>query len=481
MNILGITSGIHGKQNQTYLKLFDMKNINENNLNRLAIGIIQKYKCSYERALEILESFTLNLICGERIKSSPSLQAALLTAANTGKRAFLGGVFIQLPENVKCLVPWSKSLSLTEILKEMGCEVSGSNPSANFTLNFGLPGDIEQNSLEIICNAWQGGFLSCPSDRNLLPENESMNLGGILAGSLGVSQAFLRISGIEISAGDVSSGVSLWRPDLHWYNQESQGPMVDSLPKNFWLLGLGHLGQAYLWNIGLLGYNTPQEVQILLQDFDVITEGNFSAGLLCEENNVRKYKTRICSEWLEDRGFRTKISERKFDGNTIRVEGEPYLALCGFDNAKARSFLAGAGFDLIIEAALGDSLSNFDNIILHTFPDASKTPEDLWGKDLDEKEISMTIYEAFKNDDEECGILATTLAKKALSASFVGAFAGALTIAEVIRGLYGGQRFEILVSKLRSVKNTRSAKLKIFDVELGRNGFIKNTLIVKGD
>jgi hypothetical protein len=453
-----------------------MKNINEDNLNRLAIGIIQKYKCSYERALEILESFTLNLVCGEKIFTSPSLQAALLTAANAGKRAFLGGVFIELPENVKCLLPWPKSVTLTEILEEMGCVVSVSNPSANFTLNFGKPGNIELNNLQIICNAWQGGFLSRPTDSNLLPENESMNLGGILAGSLGVSQAFLRISGIDISAGDESYGVSLWRPDLHWYDQKSLGPIINYLPKKFWLLGLGHLGQAYLWTIGLLGYNKPKEVETLLEDFDIITEGNFSAGLLCEEENVGKYKTRICSEWLEERGFRSKISERKFDENTKRVEGEPYLALCGFDNAKARSFLEGTGFDLILEVALGDSISNFDSITLHTFPNASKTPKELWGKDIDEKEISTTVYEAFINNDEECGILATTLAKKALSASFVGIYAGTLVLAEAIKGLYSGQRSEITVSKMRSLKNTRTVILKTYDVELARNGFISNTI-----
>ncbi len=36
-------------------------------------------------------------------------------------------------------------------------------------------------------------------------------------------------------------------------------------------------------------------------------------------------KTRVCAEWLEDLGFQTKITERRFDQNTKRMERSPLL------------------------------------------------------------------------------------------------------------------------------------------------------------
>ncbi|MEP7127882.1 MAG: hypothetical protein ABI729_03400, partial [Chitinophagales bacterium] len=64
--------------------------VDEDNLNRLATGIMTKYNCSYSVAIDKLNEFSLYLDCGDKIGASPSLQAALLTAINTGNRAFLG-------------------------------------------------------------------------------------------------------------------------------------------------------------------------------------------------------------------------------------------------------------------------------------------------------------------------------------------------------------------------------------------------------
>jgi len=59
-------------------------------------------------------------------------------------------------------------------------------------------------------------------------------------------------------------GISLWRSDLHCLDDSAGGPGVTLLPNKFWLLGLGHLGQAYIWNIGLLPFKAPNEITFLL-------------------------------------------------------------------------------------------------------------------------------------------------------------------------------------------------------------------------
>ena len=44
------------------------------------------------------------------------------------------------------------------------------------------------------------------------------------------------------------------------------------------LLGIGHLGQAYAWALGMLPYARPEEAEFGLMDFDRIVEGNAATG-----------------------------------------------------------------------------------------------------------------------------------------------------------------------------------------------------------
>jgi hypothetical protein len=235
--------------------------------NRLVIGIMEKEKCSPEAALEKLASLKILLVAGEQIASSLSLQAAFLTAVNTAKRAFLGGVAIHLPqENITCLVPTPAALSFNETATKLCGELLiAQDGPFDFTLSFGVAPENDQNSLEVVANSWQGGVVADRQGFRPAEDNYGLPIGGIYAGALGVGLAFLSVTGISSAAADKSTGISLWRPDLNWDAQEAIGPIVESLPKKYWLLGLGHLGQAYLWNIGMLPYANHAEIEILLQ------------------------------------------------------------------------------------------------------------------------------------------------------------------------------------------------------------------------
>lgn len=449
--------------------------LNTNTFNRLSLGIIEKDKCTPQQAITKLQSLSLNLICGEEIRTSLPLQAALLTAINTGKRAFLGGVYIQLPAKVNCLLKWPGKKLLNDIIVDLGATITERFSEKNFSLTFGLPGAIDENRMQVVCNDWQSGILV---NDEVLDFNSSGTIptAGIFAGGLAVFLAFLKMSGIYIASCDKSIGVSLWRPDLNWLDAEARGPKITFLPAKYWILGLGHLGQAYLWNIGLLPYDNPQDISLLLQDDDVIVEANWSAGLLSEYTDKNISKTRLCSKWLESRGFKTIITERRFDSNTKRIEDEPFVALCGFDSASSRLPLENAGFDLIVESGLGNDLSTFDRIALHTFPGTAKTPVEIWG-DMDETklDINEAIYNILKKlDDEECGIIPITIAGKSVSASFVGACSGALAIAELIRGLHGGLRYDKITLQLRNIENIQAVPHKngTYLLEQSRNGFV---------
>lgn len=427
------------------------ESLTEDSFCRLSKAIIEKHRCTYAEALQLLGELRLNLVCDERIRDSIALQAAFLTAINTGKRSFLGGVRISLPPAVDNLLPWPSSKTLNEIAVELGARLSEPTHSHTVhTLYFGEALDPVADGLNVVCTGWRGGVAPAEQKFSLDSPND-FALGGVLAGALGVAKGFLRMSGLGSRFVEQPQGISLWRPDLDWTTSEADGPALELLPLKLWLLGLGHLGQAYIWNLGLLPYPRSTRGVAFLQDFDRVVAANWNAGVLCEEGSIGEYKTRLCSRWIEARGFETRIIERAFDELTKIKGEEPSIALCGFDNPKSRRALEDAGFDLIVECGLGGSTQNFDDMILHTFPEASHKARDIWheGAVGGIGPGNGALSKAF-GDLADCGILLASLEGKAISSSFVGAYAGALVVAELLRGLHGGLRCELIRAHLRS-------------------------------
>lgn len=141
-------------------------------------------------------------------------------------------------------------------------------------------------------------------------------------------------------------------------------------------MGLGNLGQAYLWVLGLLPYAADQ-CHLVLQDVDVISRANKSTSLLSREIDVGRRKTRVAAAWAEQRGFQTSIIERRFAPDFTVAGNEPSVALIGVDNPTTRRAIERVGFARIIEAGLGRGPSDYLGISLHTFP-ASRAAEACW-------------------------------------------------------------------------------------------------------
>lgn len=440
--------------------------------NRLSLGIMERYRCTPKEAIEKLTSLQLHIHCGPAVAKSVPLQAALLTAINTGKRAFLGGVFIIVPSDMPCLLPWPAG-NLQKAALALGARLMTEVDDTSPALLIGHDKIQQPNQWRIVCNNWQAGLLTDAVDSPFDCVG-TIPTAGIFAGGLAVATLFFNQLGIRSESLEQDTGISLWRPDLPWLDPEAAGPAIEYLPANYWLLGLGHLGQAYAWNIGLLPYGA-QKPLVFLQDADRIIEANQSAGLLSNPGDVSRFKTRVIAQWLEEIGFPTQITERWYSATTRRNADEPYLALCGFDNAASRSHLHLTGFDLIVETGLGNTLSTFDKIAMHTFPDAGKKPDEIWRKEQT-TEINTAIEELLTQQlpKEKCGILAATIAGKSVSASFVGACSGSLSIAEILRGLHGGYRYDKVAFQLRDITDRIAVinqKIK-YSIEQARNGFI---------
>jgi len=427
--------------------------LSEDTYNRLWSFLIEQFDCSIEEAQEMLQTFRVRFICNEEISKSIPLQAAFLTAVNSATRAFLGGVFFDIPSDIPCLLPWPDKSTLNDIAISFGALRTEQAMPDILTLSFGSPGNIDENIVQVVADDWTGGVLV---DGNSSPFDSKGNipLGGIFAGGLAVELAFLKTSKAQPDALNRSTGISLWEPGANWLTAGMPKQTNTVLPEELWVLGLGHLGQAYLWAIGLLPYESPDAVNIYLQDYDRIALANVSAGLLCSKEDINRYKTRVSSEWLERRKFKTTIVERPFDINTEAGEKEPKIALCGFDNAESRMLLENANFQFVVEAGLGDSSNNFDKILMHTFPSKKHSAEDIWKDAKENAARKEKLAERIgRNIKTVCGVQADILAGKAISVSFVGACAAALVIAEVIKAYNFGMKSDLIALQLRALKN----------------------------
>lgn len=413
-------------------------------------------------AKRIVEGFVLQIRVGPGIAGDIAAQAALLTAVNTGHRAMLGGVRVVIDEDPVLSLPWAREQDLATAIREFGgTVVDRLEPDLPALLIASPPArhlEDRQVQLNLVWNGWSGGVTDSTAGWQCA---SAMPLAGVVAGALGVSELFQHLRG-SLTAGRRSVGLSLWRPDLDWCSPDAVGPMLRFAPDRLWLLGLGHLGQANAWSLGCLPYERPEEVEVFLVDFDKIVGANWSTGLLTERPDVSQLKTRVVSRRLESLGHRTRLVERRFDNRTVPHESEPMVALAGFDKPEPRQAL-GDKFCRAVDAGLGAGPTGYLDMLIHSFPsqlDPALVFTDALAPERPlaaayETEIEQRVAGGQSQGDARCGVI--DLAGATAAASFVGAIAGALGVADLLRILLDGQHYATINLDLRSPSNMLAA------------------------
>lgn len=415
---------------------------------------------SVEHAQRIFAGYQVGVAVGPEIQWSWSHQAALLTFLQLASRVFLGGVQVALPAGI--LVPdlISGSLSITRTMDRLGARCVRSLDPHIPTVCIGTTVAPHPAGFVVraVFSGWRAGIVPAGATPPFGFDAE-FPLSAMLAAALAVNEAFLFVRRDTPEAGLREIGISLWEPDVidDWSAASHDGPRIDYLPNKLWLLGLGHLGQAYLWALSLLPYERPGEVSLVLQDIDVVTRSTLSTSILSDQHLIGLKKTRAMASVLEARGFKTEIIERRFD-ETLRVlPDDPQIALCGLDNALGRQPLCEVRFKFVVEAGLGSGTKDFRAIRIHTFP-GTRDPRDLWKSREGADVVPGTrAYDDLKARGlDQCGV--TMLAGKAVGAPFVGVTAAAFTMAEILRILHHGPVFALHDIDLKSPHGRVSLK-----------------------
>jgi hypothetical protein len=436
-------------------------------ISRISKLLVDRDETALEAAFERRHQFIVTLRCGDDLAQSYTLQLAVLSAANIAIRCFPGAVRIALGQKLAGapLLLWPSlnqtlGLALVSIIGPGGIIAEGGETPDNAVV-FGNAAP-PQRAMRVTFDGWIAKVGPAAMVARL-PEREYCPLAGILAGAFAISELFFAFAAVSTEARRRTLALSLWRPELPVCDPSALGIPLQFLPREFWTLGLGHLGNGYLWAAATLPYVDPAATKFFLNDFDTVEHDNVETSLLLNDGLIGECKTRACAGWLEMRGFRTRLLERAFDGNFRRREDEPGLALCGFDSNPARRDLATARFLRIVESGLGGTPNNFDTICLHTFPNPRPAAE-LW-PDPPESEAAKRIREqervARENvayarmGGDECGRY--DLAGKSIAVPFVGTMAATLVVAETLRLFHGGAAYTDIKLAM-SALNARAAR-----------------------
>lgn len=409
-----------------------------------------------------LKALSFQIVVGASVAESPALQTAVLTAVNAGHRTFRGGVEVIGASGLRTQTPLAGELDLGLAVVASGGRLAMAPRPEVPTLVVGVDALWPRTvpvALRLQVEEWKAAV--SPADEVCLNDASRIGPAGIFAASLGVSELLGAALDLHPEAGSRTLGLSLWRPDeVETWRRAPAGPAPRFLPASLWLIGLGHLGQAYAWSLASLGYPAPNTVEILLQDDECVAPENLSTCLLSTMNAVTHPKTRTVARWLEARGFRTRIVERRFRSIDRFAIDDPTVALLGIDSSDARadiaSALQGEPYTQVLDMGLGPNSIDFDEMVLHASP-FSGVDIDRWRAASDREKVRVaTAASSDKlreirdvNGLDECGII--QLAGQAVGVPYVGAAAGALLVSELLRRLAGASPTRAMALRLRDL------------------------------
>ena len=402
----------------------------------------------YEAAETRLRSVRLAIVLSAKAGVTAAGQAAMLTAVATGMKCF-ERVALVVEGDLPLLYQVPLGVSVESVARILGAQISRTLPSD--VSHVVLVGEgMRPSVFAVRCwwDLWRAGSLPLWDDRAC---GDSANpLAGILAGALAIREVFAHAIDTP-RAGTRAALSSLWEP---WERPEQAalGPREFYIPQKLWLIGLGHLGQGFLWSIGLLPTHGSL---IVLQDDQMAGPENEATGLITSAENVGQRKTRIAKRWLEAKGWSTALIERRHHGDIMVEVDDPPIVITGLDDPEPRLKIARSGYEYMLDAGVGHGPTDFEAMQIRVMRKGDD-PSLLWANPPIPKKIDdvlrLDAYKELAVREGRCGTF--TLAQASVAVPFVGAAAGALVIAQAIRLTSMHSSRTILQMELRSPEMT---------------------------
>jgi hypothetical protein len=382
---------------------------------------------SFSEAEDRLDAIRVAITVGDDQIATPAGQAAVLTAVATAHKCF-GRVSLIATRDAPLIASLPLGRSLLKAARRLGAATGKSTKTATHVIRIGA--GARSTAWDIRCwwDRWLSGTRAF--DGGELGDSR-LAIAGVFAGAAAVRQIFACVLAAQnIRERDVS--VSLWEPWNH-ADLNHNGPKRFDVPDKLWLLGLGHLGQAFAWTLCFVPGTSDRLV--VLQDDQFVREENEATSLLVlpGDGEMGKRKTRIVSPWFEAAGWRTQLIERRHLGDISITDADPPFLLSGLDRLEPRRVLARHGFPFMLDAGIGHGHADFEGIQLRTIAKGQPL-ERLWEADDDEssadREKKLLERPAYAKLDQ-CGKV--SFAEASVAVPFVGAATGALAVAQVIR------------------------------------------------
>jgi hypothetical protein len=368
---------------------------------------------SVEEAKTLFESFRLRVHVSPGFSASPAAESAVLTLLNAAPKTFLGGVQLVGPLDERCTRAWFAGKTLGEIAERFGVATSPSDCGDAPIICIG-EGAAQESGFWLGVNLLPDGFVLSPDIADSGGQECPVEAGVAAAGAA-LHEAFQHTYHKAPLAG---------QREVYW---KLPGGRISTLSSSLWLIGLGHLGQAFLWTAALAGgERLPRTVR--LTDYDIVSWSSLSTCLLVEARDVGRKKVDVVAERLETLGVRVQRDYDRLNLDAGVVRSEQAQVIVAVDNIALRRSLDRLLADRVLEAGIGDGADAFTRIQLHAFPGPRKA-RDVWVGDdaraARAADLSERAYQTLLGKTgDQCGT--ALVAGISVATPFVGAFAGAV-------------------------------------------------------
>lgn len=387
-------------------------------LNRtMKLALDEGKAASYADAERLFSTFRLRIAVGRGFTASPAAEAAVLTLLNAARKTFLGGVELVGDLQERCTMAWFRGQTLAEVAEAFGvlCRGHGDTDTDTDTdiATIVVGADSSGGVLNLGLRLDADGFTLDP-DGDSGWTHDAPGPVGVAASGAAINEVFQRIY-----RGHPLAGARRIRFELPRAARRE--------PFEAWLIGLGHLGQAYLWTLALQA-SSSQRVRVRLTDYDDVTLSSLSTCLLVDMADIGRKKVDAVADKLAKLGFDVARDACKVVLDQGTVISDFPMVLVAVDNIGLRRGLDRLHAIRILECGIGDGADGFTRVQMHAFP-GRRLARDVWqGEDARASravDISQPAYQALlRESGDECGT--TLVASRSVATPFVGAFAGAV-------------------------------------------------------